>query len=112
MHRDIKLENALLDRNKRLLKITDFGYAKTAADSLPKSEVGTPNYAGKIMHAGIQLSSICTSCLCCTNQASVATAASIQSLNPFTHASAGATTQGMACTSLLASRANKLMWRL
>lgn len=45
--RDIKLENALLDRNKRLLKITDFGYAKTAADSLPKSEVGTPNYAGE-----------------------------------------------------------------
>ena len=47
MLRDIKLENALLDRNKRLLKITDFGYAKTAADSLPKSEVGTPNYAGR-----------------------------------------------------------------
>ena len=46
--RDIKLENALLDRNKRLLKITDFGYAKTAADSLPKSEVGTPNYAGAL----------------------------------------------------------------
>ena len=47
-----QLENALLDRNKRLLKITDFGYAKTAQDSLPKSEVGTPNYAAPEVIAG------------------------------------------------------------
>ena len=52
--RDIKLENALLDRNKRLLKITDFGYAKTAQDSLPKSEVGTPNYAAPEVISGSQ----------------------------------------------------------
>ena len=54
VHRDIKLENALLDRNKRLLKITDFGYAKTAQDSLPKSEVGTPNYAAPEVISGSQ----------------------------------------------------------
>ncbi|KAK9804446.1 hypothetical protein WJX73_002124 [Symbiochloris irregularis] len=54
VNRDIKLENALLDRNKRLLKITDFGYAKTAADSLPKSEVGTPNYAAPEVISGIR----------------------------------------------------------
>ena len=45
--RDIKLENALLDGDARLLKLTDFGYAKTEVDSLPISQVGTPNYAGK-----------------------------------------------------------------
>ena len=53
--RDIKLENALLDRNRRLLKITDFGYAKTAQDSLPKSEVGTPNYAAPEVISGSQM---------------------------------------------------------
>ena len=46
LHRDIKLENALLDGDARLLKLTDFGYAKTEVDSLPISQVGTPNYAG------------------------------------------------------------------
>lgn len=46
MCRDIKLENALLDKTKRLLKLTDFGYAKRDQDSLCRSQVGTPNYAG------------------------------------------------------------------
>ena len=44
--RDVKLENTLLDGSKRLVKITDFGYAKSNDDSLPISNVGTPNYAG------------------------------------------------------------------
>lgn len=46
--RDIKLENTLLDGSKRLVKITDFGYAKSNIDSMPISNVGTPNYAGKL----------------------------------------------------------------
>lgn len=46
--RDIKLENTLLDASKRLVKITDFGYAKGQEDSVPISNVGTPNYAGDI----------------------------------------------------------------
>ena len=45
--RDIKLENTLLDKSKRLVKLTDFGFAKGPEDSLPKSNVGTPNYAGR-----------------------------------------------------------------
>lgn len=45
--RDIKLENALLNKNKQLVKLTDFGFAKGPEDSLPKSNVGTPNYAGQ-----------------------------------------------------------------
>ncbi|CAL8468575.1 g8115 [Coccomyxa elongata] len=44
--RDIKLENTLLDGNRRpLVKICDFGYSKhTEKDSVPKSRVGTPGY--------------------------------------------------------------------
>ena len=48
--RDIKLENTLLDGSKRLVKITDFGYAKSNIDSMPISNVGTPNYAGKTLY--------------------------------------------------------------
>lgn len=36
-----------MDGSKRLVKITDFGYAKSNIDSMPISNVGTPNYAGK-----------------------------------------------------------------
>uniref|UniRef100_A0A061SGY3 Serine/threonine-protein kinase SRK2 n=1 Tax=Tetraselmis sp. GSL018 TaxID=582737 RepID=A0A061SGY3_9CHLO len=48
-HRDLKLENTLLDSDgtKRAprLKICDFGYSKSAHhDSKPKSTVGTPAY--------------------------------------------------------------------
>ena len=45
-HRDLKLENALLDGGAvPRLKICDFGYSKNAfIDSDPKSTVGTPAY--------------------------------------------------------------------
>ena len=45
-HRDLKLENTLLDgRPAPRLKICDFGYSKSAIfDSQPKSTVGTPAY--------------------------------------------------------------------
>lgn len=45
-HRDLKLENTLLDgRAAPRLKICDFGYSKSAIfDSQPKSTVGTPAY--------------------------------------------------------------------
>lgn len=48
VNRDIKLENTLLNGDRRaLLKICDFGYSKNEKDSLPKSKVGTPGYTGK-----------------------------------------------------------------
>ena len=44
-HRDLKLENTLLDGSPApRLKICDFGYSKSALDSQPKSTVGTPAY--------------------------------------------------------------------
>ncbi|KAK9799366.1 hypothetical protein WJX73_002909 [Symbiochloris irregularis] len=45
-HRDLKLENTLLDgRTAPRLKICDFGYSKSNVfDSQPKSTVGTPAY--------------------------------------------------------------------
>ncbi|GFH06100.1 Ser/thr protein kinase, partial [Haematococcus lacustris] len=44
-HRDLKLENTLLDGQPApRLKICDFGYSKSALDSNPKSTVGTPAY--------------------------------------------------------------------
>jgi serine/threonine protein kinase len=44
VNRDIKLENALLDKSARpLVKLCDFGYSKhTQEHSQPKSKVGTP----------------------------------------------------------------------
>ena len=52
-HRDLKLENTLLDgRPAPRLKICDFGYSKSAVfDSQPKSTVGTPAYiAPEVRH--------------------------------------------------------------
>ncbi|KAG2300768.1 hypothetical protein Bca52824_037240 [Brassica carinata] len=45
-HRDLKLENTLLDGSPApLLKICDFGYSKSSIlHSRPKSTVGTPAY--------------------------------------------------------------------
>ena len=45
----IKCLHAVCDGSKRpLLKLCDFGYSKDWKDSLPKSAVGTPGYAGFI----------------------------------------------------------------
>ncbi|KAK9905285.1 hypothetical protein M0R45_000337 [Rubus argutus] len=44
-HRDLKLENTLLDGSTApRVKICDFGYSKSLLHSLPKSTVGTPAY--------------------------------------------------------------------
>ncbi|WIA17833.1 hypothetical protein OEZ85_009339 [Tetradesmus obliquus] len=44
-HRDLKLENTLLDGSPApRVKICDFGYSKSVLDSQPKSTVGTPAY--------------------------------------------------------------------
>ncbi|GJX20791.1 serine/threonine-protein kinase SRK2I isoform X2, partial [Tanacetum coccineum] len=45
-HRDLKLENTLIDGSPTpLLKICDFGYSKSyVMHSQPKSTVGTPTY--------------------------------------------------------------------
>eukprot|EP00732_Lithocolla_globosa_P001448 Lithocolla_globosa_v1_NODE_722_length_3383_cov_12.786959.p1 type:complete len:477 gc:universal NODE_722_length_3383_cov_12.786959:1874-3304(+) len=48
-HRDLKPENILLQRNKTthpyaIVKITDFGLAKIAANTSMKTVCGTPNY--------------------------------------------------------------------
>nr|GEW74718.1 serine/threonine-protein kinase SRK2I-like [Tanacetum cinerariifolium] len=45
-HRDLKLENTLIDRSPTpLLKICDFGYSKSSVlHSQPKSTVRTPTY--------------------------------------------------------------------
>eukprot|EP00803_Ostreobium_quekettii_P001376 evm.model.scf_910.3 EVM.evm.TU.scf_910.3 scf_910:44793-48662(+) len=43
-NRDVKLENTLLDADKKLLKLCDFGLSKDSRSSLCKTRVGTPNY--------------------------------------------------------------------
>ena len=53
-HRDIKLENLLLDASKKLLKLTDWGFAKRDLDSLCRSHVGTPDYAGDLLKLCIE----------------------------------------------------------
>ncbi|KAK9837894.1 hypothetical protein WJX74_007403 [Apatococcus lobatus] len=55
VNRDIKLENSLLDGSKKpLLKLCDFGYSKSNIDSVPKSNVGTPGYAGPEVISGLR----------------------------------------------------------
>jgi serine/threonine protein kinase len=53
MHRDLKPQNLLLTDNKRVLKISDFGFAKTlnTDESMNETMCGTPYYmAPEIMH--------------------------------------------------------------
>ncbi|CAD7702480.1 unnamed protein product [Ostreobium quekettii] len=54
VNRDIKLENILLDREERLLKVCDFGFSKGGDDSEPKTCVGTPSYlAPEVLRNGV-----------------------------------------------------------
>jgi serine/threonine protein kinase len=43
-HRDLKLENLLLDKDGKVLKIADFGFAKAQDQSMPKTILGTAVY--------------------------------------------------------------------
>ena len=48
-HRDLKLENTLLDSSPPLLKICDFGYCKDMMrDTPPITAVGTPAYISPV----------------------------------------------------------------
>eukprot|EP00898_Chlorokybus_atmophyticus_P008635 jgi/Chlat1/8773/Chrsp90S08126 len=55
VHRDLKLENALLDGNPPRLKICDFGYSKSEKEnSQPHSMVGTPAYIAPEVLTGLK----------------------------------------------------------
>ena len=57
-HRDLKLENTLLDGSPApRVKICDFGYSKSVLDSQPKSTVGTPAYIAPEVGAALPPSS-------------------------------------------------------
>ena len=52
-HRDLKLENLLLDESGKVLKITDFGFAKFQDASMPKTILGTAVYvAPEVLEEG------------------------------------------------------------
>ena len=54
-HRDLKLENTLVDLNETpTLKICDFGFSKGGFDSQPKTQIGTPAYIAPEVYAGVQ----------------------------------------------------------
>ena len=54
MHRDLKLENLLVDLSgsSPQLKICDFGYSKSEVDSHPKTRIGTPAYISPEVYQG------------------------------------------------------------
>eukprot|EP00227_Mantoniella_beaufortii_P010333 CAMPEP_0197592600 /NCGR_PEP_ID=MMETSP1326-20131121/15182_1 /TAXON_ID=1155430 /ORGANISM="Genus nov. species nov., Strain RCC2288" /LENGTH=350 /DNA_ID=CAMNT_0043158317 /DNA_START=96 /DNA_END=1148 /DNA_ORIENTATION=- len=56
VHRDLKLENTLVDLSgpSPQLKICDFGYSKSGLDSQPKTRIGTPAYIAPEVYQGIQ----------------------------------------------------------
>jgi len=51
-HRDLKLENLLLDGTRTRLKITDFGFARSLANSNATSILGTVRYVAPEMLSG------------------------------------------------------------
>ena len=54
VHRDLKLENVLIELPSRTIKITDFGFANFFDDdSLLKSRCGSPMYAAPEIYLGI-----------------------------------------------------------
>ena len=54
-HRDLKLENTLVDLTTTpVLKICDFGFSKGGFDSQPKTQIGTPAYIAPEVYAGVQ----------------------------------------------------------
>jgi len=54
VHRDLKLENLLVDLSgsSPQLKICDFGYSKSEVDSHPKTRIGTPAYISPEVYQG------------------------------------------------------------
>ena len=54
VHRDLKLENLLVDLSgsSPTLKICDFGYSKSGFDSHPKTRIGTPAYISPEVYQG------------------------------------------------------------
>jgi serine/threonine-protein kinase SRK2 len=56
VHRDLKLENLLVDLSgsSPQLKICDFGYSKSDFDSHPKTRIGTPAYISPEVYQGVR----------------------------------------------------------
>ena len=53
-HRDMKLENLLLDESRKVVKITDFGFAKNLADEAAKTVLGTAVYVAPEVLSGAE----------------------------------------------------------
>ena len=51
IHRDIKLENLLLTRDRQTVKIADFGLAKDVSEDAARTVIGTAKYVAPEMLA-------------------------------------------------------------